>query len=331
MTAVVVTDQAFGGVERERAVAESHGVDFAEHHVQTEADTIAAVAGARVVFVNFAPITRAVLAVLGPGAVVIRYGIGYDNVDAVAAAELGVAVCNVPDYGADTVADHTVALMLASLRRLNRYTATIRKDGWVAPAELGSIRGFAETTVGLIGTGRIGRAVARRLRPFGFSVVAFDPFVDGDTLRADGIEPVTLDRLLADADIVSLHAPLTEANRHLLGEEQFRSMRRGAVVVNTSRGPLIDEDALARALDDGMLGAAALDVFEVEPLPEGSPLRELPNVLLTPHAAFFSDTSLAALQRLAAEEADRALSGLPLRCAIVPLRAASAKAKEGVS
>jgi D-3-phosphoglycerate dehydrogenase len=318
MTAVVVTDQAFGGVERERAVAEAHGADFAHHQLRTEEETLAAVAGASVAFVNFAPITRAVLAALAPGAVVIRYGIGYDNVDAVAAAELGVAVCNVPDYGADTVADHTVALILASLRRVGRYTDAIRKAGWVAPAELGSIRGFAETTIGLVGTGRIGRAVAQRLRPFGFRVVAHDPFVDADALRADGIVPVTLEELLAESDLVSLHAPLTEANRHLLGDEQFSAMRPGAMVVNTSRGPLIDEEALARALDDGRLGAAALDVFEEEPLPAGSRLRYLSNVLLTPHAAFFSETSLATLQRLAAEEADRALSGRPLRCAVVP-------------
>jgi D-3-phosphoglycerate dehydrogenase len=320
VTAVVVTDQAFGGVDRERAVAEAHGADFSDHQVRTEEETLAAVTGASVVFVNFAPITRSVLESLAPGAVVIRYGIGYDNVDAVAAAELGVAVCNVPDYGADTVADHTVALILASLRKVGRYTDTIRTAGWVAPSELGSIRGFAETTIGLVGTGRIGRAVAKRLGPFGFRVIAFDPFVDADSLRADGIEPVTFDRLLGESDLVSLHAPLTAENRHLLGDEQFSAMRPGAMVVNTSRGPLIDEDALASALGDGRLGAAALDVFEEEPLPAASQLRFLSNVLLTPHAAFFSDTSLAALQRLAAEEADRALSGLPLRCAVVPPR-----------
>jgi D-3-phosphoglycerate dehydrogenase len=320
VTAVVVTDQAFGGVDRERAVAEAHGADFADHQVRTEEETLAAVTGASVVFVNFAPITRSVLESLAPGAVVIRYGIGYDNVDAIAAAELGVAVCNVPDYGADTVADHTVALMLASLRKVSRYTDTIRTAGWVAPSELGSIRGFAETTIGLVGTGRIGRAVAKRLGAFGFRVIAFDPFVDADSLGADGIEPVTFDRLLAESDLVSLHAPLTAENRHLLGDEQFTAMRPGSMVVNTSRGPLIDEDALARALVDGRLGAAALDVFEEEPLPADSQLRFLSNVLLTPHAAFFSDTSLAALQRLAAEEADRALSGRPLRCAVVPSR-----------
>ena len=313
---VVVTDQAFGGVERERAVAEAHGVPFAEHQVRDEAATARAVEGARVVFVNFAPITRAVLERLAPGAVVIRYGIGYDNVDVDAASELGVTVCNVPDYGADTVADHTSALILAGLRLLLPYTTTIRDAGWVAPADLGIIRGFAETTVGLVGTGRIGRAVAARLQPFGFHVIASDPYVEPETLRQAGIDPVSFDELVGRAHVVSLHAPLTPENHHLLGEAEFARMTPGALVVNTSRGPLIDQVALADALESGHLGGAALDVFEEEPLPADSPLRSQSNVILTPHAAFFSDTSLAALQRLAAEEADRALSGQPLRCPV---------------
>jgi D-3-phosphoglycerate dehydrogenase len=315
MTDVVVTDQAFGGVERERAVAESHGCSFAEFDARTEDAAREAVAGARVAFVNFAPMTERVLAELAPGAVVIRYGIGYDNVDVAAARELGVRVANVPDYGADTVADHAVALLLALLRRLDVYTGALR-TGWVAPAAAGRIRGFGETTVGLIGTGRIGRAVAARLAPFGFRVIAFDPFVDAETLVAAGITAVTLEDLLAQADAVSLHAPLTEANHHLIDAARLAEMKPGAVIVNTSRGSLIDEGALADALGAARLGGAGLDVFETEPLPETSALRRLPNVLLTPHAAFYSDTSLANLQRLAAEEAGRALAGEPLRCLI---------------
>jgi D-3-phosphoglycerate dehydrogenase len=316
MTAVVVTDHAFGTVDRERAVAETYGETFAVHQVRTEADTAEAVDGARVVFVNFAPITRTVLQRLTPGAVVIRYGIGYDNVDTVAADDLGVAVCNVPDYGAETVADHTVALALASLRKLARYTEDIRNKGWVTPGDLGSIRGFDETTIGLIGTGRIGRAVAARLRPFGFRIVGFDPFIAQDALAEAGIEPLDFGEVLEQSDLISLHAPLTPENHHLLSAAQLASMKPGAMIVNTSRGPLIDEAALATVLAEGHLSGAALDVFEDEPLSTDSPLRHLPNVLLTPHAAFFSDTSLANLQRLAAEEAGRALSGQPLRCPV---------------
>ncbi len=317
MTDVVVTDQAFGGVAREKEAAEGQGATFAEYDVHDEAGTALATAGARVVFVNFAPITAHVLDGLAPGAVVIRYGIGFDNVDIPAATARGIRVCNVPDYGADTVADHTVALLLASLRRLAGYTAGIRR-GWMTPSDVGPVRGFAETTVGLIGTGRIGRAVAQRLAPFGFEVIAFDPYVEPGELHGLGIEPVDFDQLLERSHAVSLHAPLTTDSRHILGSAQFEAMNEGVVIINTSRGPLVDEEALEAALASGRVGAAGLDVFENEPLAHESSLRSNDNVLLTPHAAFYSRTSLANLQRLAAEEAVRALRDEPLRCPINP-------------
>ena len=316
MTDVVVTDQTFGGVERERAVAERRGTSFAEYQVRDELATAEVTVGAKVIFVNFAPITAKVLEGLAPGAVVIRYGIGYDNVDVVAASRLGIRVCNVPDYGADTVADHTVALLLAGLRRVAGYSARIRTEGWVEPASIGRIKGFADTTIGLVGTGRIGRSVAHRLRPFGFHILAADPFVKQAALKGTGIELVTLDELLEHSDAISLHAPLTEENHHLLDASAFSRMRLGVVIVNTSRGPLIDESALAAALESGRVAAAGLDVHEVEPLPARSSLRAIPDVILTPHAAFYSEASLASLQRLAAEEADRALAGEPLRCLV---------------
>ncbi|MBO0869256.1 MAG: C-terminal binding protein [Micromonosporaceae bacterium] len=314
MPDVVVTDQAFGGVEREQAVAAAHGCTFAAHQARTEDEVLDVVAGARIVFVNFAPITAKVLGVLAPGAVVIRYGIGYDNVDLVAARQRGVAVCNVPDYGAEAVADHTVAMLLASLRRLVGFTTAIRDSGWVEPVALGSITGFDHATVGLIGTGRVGRAVIARLRPFGFRIVAHDPLLGEEQIESLGATPVSLDRLLAEADAVTLHAPLTSSTRHLIDSDTLARIKPGAVIVNTARGALIDESALVEALSSGRVGAAALDVFEREPLPPDAPLRAAANVILTPHAAFFSDTSLANLQRLAAEEADRALAGKPLRC-----------------
>lgn len=313
---VVVTDQAFGNVEREEALAERFGASFGSFQVHTEADTREALTGADVAFVNFAPITRDVLAAMAPGGVVIRYGIGYDNVDVEAARELGVAVCNVPDYGADTVADHAVTLLLGLLRKVKQLDSRVRSDGWLLPGDLGPMPGFSQTTVGLIGTGRIGRAVASRLRPFGFTIIAHDPYVQPAALAEIGITGVSLETLLTDADAVSIHAPLTPENHHLINSDTLATMRPRAVLVNTSRGGLVDESALAAALASGRLGAAALDVFEPEPLASDSPLRRLENVVLTPHAAFFSDESLANLQRLASEEAARHLAGEPLRCPV---------------
>lgn len=315
-TGIVVIDQGFGNVTREQALANRLGVGFAAHQCHTEEETASAATGASVIIVNFAPITRRVLSVLEPGATVVRYGVGYDNVDIASARELGIRVCNVPDYGADTVADHTVSMLLALLRKVALLDRAVRESGWVQPSDLGSVRGFTETAVGLIGTGRIGRAVAARLQPFGFTVLAHDPFVEDAQLTALGMQPVGLDELLRSANAISLHAPLTATSRHLIGEASLQLMRPGAVIVNTARGGLIDEGALASSLRSGHLGGAALDVFESEPLPEDSDLRTFPNVLLTPHVSFLSDVSLANLQRLATEEAERALLGQALRCEV---------------
>lgn len=314
---IVVTDHAFGGVAHETALAERVGARLSVHQCVSEDETRRAVSGADIVFVNFAPITRAVLEAMPAHAVVIRYGIGYDNVDIDAARELGVRVCNVPDYGVDTVADHTVACLLALLRKTGPFTQALRSTPWLKAGDLGPIRGFAETTVGLIGTGRIGRAVAARLQPFGFEVIAYDPFVDAAEIAPLGIEAVGFDELLARSHAVTLHAPLTDENRRLMDAVAFRAMREGAVLVNTSRGGLVDEQALLDALGTGHLAGAALDVFDPEPLDPASALRERDNVILTPHAAFYSLSSLDALQRLASEEAQRALDGAPLRCRIV--------------
>jgi D-3-phosphoglycerate dehydrogenase len=314
---LVVTDQAFGGTEVEEELARSAGADFAGHSVSTEEETLEVTRGADVVMVNFAPITDAVLAGLNENATVIRYGIGYDNVDAEAAERHGVAVANVPDYGSDTVADHAAACLLTLLRKLPFYDAAIRRDGWVQPGGLGSIPGFADTTVGLVGAGRIALGLARRLKAFDFRVLAYDPYADAEAARAAGVELTSLDEVVAQSAAISLHVPVTDDTRKLVDADLIDKMRPGAVLVNTSRGALVDEAALAAALKDGRIAAAALDVFDPEPLAPDSPLRELPNVLFTPHAAFFSDDSVKRLQRLAAEEAGRALAGQPLRCRVV--------------
>ncbi len=310
---VVVTDHVFQDVDPEAATARRFDADFSAHACSTEAETRDAVAGADVVFVNLAPMTATVLRALAPGAVVIRYGIGVDNVDLAAARAIGVAVANVPDYGSDTVADHAAACLLALLRKLPRYDHAIRTDGWCSPTGLAPLPGFASTTVGLIGTGRIGLALHARLRPFGFRIVAHDPYADPEVPAGLGLPLLDLPDLLAAAHAVSLHAPLTAETHHLIDAGALRRMRAGAVLVNTSRGGLVDPEALADALESGHLSGAALDVFEPEPLPEGSRLRLLPGVILTPHAAFYSDDSVADLQRLAAEEAARALAGEDLR------------------
>jgi D-3-phosphoglycerate dehydrogenase len=253
---------------------------------------------------------------MNPGAVVIRYGIGYDNVDLDAATRLGIRVCNIPDYGADTVADHTVTCVLTLLRKIQHFDRAIRRGEWPSAPELAPIRSMAETTVGLLGTGRIGQAVARRLAPFGFEVIAYDPYAKPDDLADSPITLVELDELFRRSHVLSLHAPATPETTGIINAQNLAAMPAGAVLVNTSRGALVDQDALLDALDSGHLAGAALDVFQPEPLPVDHPLRSQPNTVLTPHAAFYSEKSIRDLQRLAAEEAARAGRGEPLRCQI---------------
>lgn len=314
---VVVTDHVFGDVGCEEAMAATHEASFAVYSCQNSEETIQAVDGADVAMVSFAPMTRKVLSHLKTGATVIRYGVGYDNVDIEAAAELGISVANVPDYGVETVADHTVATLLASLRRLSVYDQTIKRNGWAEPTSVGPLKGFRSTVIGLIGLGRIAQAVHRRLEPFGFKFIAFDPYCPSNVFDRLGIERVGLDELAQRADAVTLHAPSTTENRNLIGEEFLSRVQPGITIINTARGALVDLQALTRALDDGRVAAAALDVTDPEPLPLDSPLRHYRQVSLTPHAAFYDTDSLANLQRLASEEAARALTGQPLRCRIV--------------
>ncbi|MDR1238345.1 MAG: C-terminal binding protein [Propionibacteriaceae bacterium] len=313
MSRVVVTDSPFARTDLEAAVAKSHRASFAAYNCSAEEETLRATGQAQVVFNNFAPITAKVLAGLAADATVIRYGVGYDNVDIAAATELGVRVSNVPDYGTATVAEHAAALLFALLRRLPHYNATIKADGWCATRAFGELRAFASTTVGLVGTGRIGMALAERLRPFGFKIIAHDPFVSAAALQAVGITPVSFAQVLGESHAVSLHLPLNPATHHLIDATALGLMRSDAVIVNTARGGLVDVRALAAAIESGALAGAGLDVFESEPLDSYSPLRGLDQVILTPHVAFVSADASAKLQRMAAEEADRALSGTDLR------------------
>lgn len=316
---VVITDHEFPSLVEEKRIAAQCGAVLDAHEDVIEQEEVAfLVAGADVVLLAYAQITESVLAQLAPGATVIRYGIGYDTIDVAAASRLGVKVCNVPDYGADTVADHTVALALASVRRLADYHAEVvsSPSGWIPAPTIGTVPAISDLTYGLVGTGQIGRKVAARIRAFGANVIAYDPYVRGRVLADEGIEVVSFDELCARSDVLSIHAPLTPETRHIVGEDAIAALKNSAIIVNTARGPLLDTRAAAEAMAEGRLGGLALDVFEGEPLEDGHPLREAPRTILTPHAAYYSSRSLANLQLYAAEEMGRALRGEALRAQI---------------
>jgi D-3-phosphoglycerate dehydrogenase len=285
-----------------------------EARCASESDVVAAATNTDVLFVQFAKVTRKALARLNDNALVIRYGIGLDNLDLVAARELGIKVVYVPDYATGEVADHTAALVLTALRKIFPLDRSVREGRWDPVGVARPIRGFAESTVGFVGFGRIGREVHARLQPFGFSSIVADPFVDLGKLAALNAQSVDLDTLFSTADAITLHAPLTPETRHVVDARRLGQMKSSAVVVNTARGGLIDAAALEEALRAKRIGGAALDVFEHEPLTANSGLRDLTNVILTPHAAWYSTRSAEQLQALAADELDRHLSGKPPRC-----------------
>ncbi len=306
---IVITDCGFANIIPETDAFTEAGFDLAYAQCKTPEDVLRAAADADGILVQFAPVTAEVIHRLNRCKVIVRYGIGVDNVDLPAAKSKGIAVCNVPDYCIDEVADHTVALALALARQLFQIDARTRSGLWrITPDK--PMPSFNELTFATAGYGRIARAVLDRAKAFGFKLATYDPYVPPDI---DGVAFRSLDELFRQADILSLHLPLTPETRHLVNAERLAQMKTTAILVNTARGGLIDTVALSQALQNGTIAAAGLDVFESEPLEKDHRLRKSPNVLLTSHVAWFSETSVPKLQRLAAEEAIRALQGKPLR------------------
>ena len=314
---VIITDHSFPGVETERELIEAAGGSLEVARCKTEDDVIAACVEADALLVQWAPVTERVLRSLPRCKLVIRYGIGVDNLDVAAAHRLGVAVVNVPDYCIDEVADHTLALALALGRQVVATHERLKAGTWkITPP--GPTPAFRDLTFVVIGLGRIGRAVLKRAQAFGFKLAAYDPVPLDEVFREAGARRLSLDEAFAEADLLSLHVPLNAKTRHLVSGERLRAMKRGAVVINTSRGGLIDTHALAAALTEGRIAGAGLDVFEEEPLPAAHPLRQCPNGVLTSHVAWYSEASVRRLQRFAAEEAVRGVKGLPLKNPLNP-------------
>jgi D-3-phosphoglycerate dehydrogenase / 2-oxoglutarate reductase len=271
------------------------------------------VRGATVAVVQFAPFPPAAFDALAPKAAVIRYGIGYDNIAVAAARERRIAVGYIPDYCREEVADHTAAALLSCLRKLHVLDASVRRGEWKAVAVAKPVRPFNETMVGFFGYGQIARNVHDRLKPFGLQFAASDPMLDEEEARRRGVALMDTETLFSSCDAVSLHAPANPETTQFVNRDRLASMRPHAVIVNTARGALIDEPDLADALHQGVIGAAALDVFGTEQLPPDSPLRAAPNLLMTPHAAWYSDAAIGRLQRLVAADIANHLAGRPLR------------------
>jgi D-3-phosphoglycerate dehydrogenase len=260
-------------------------------------------------------VTRRVLERIPRVKVISRYGVGLDNVDLDAATDAGIVVTHYPGYCTSEVADHALAMILALNRRIVEQDRALREGAWLehGPATRRILRGpvepLREQTLGIVGFGRIGQAVAARAKPFNMTIIAADPYLDPEVMVAAGVEPVTLDELLQRSDIVTIHAPLTPETRGLINAETLALMKPSAVLVNTARGPIIDLTSLARALEEGRLAGAALDVVDPEPLPADAPFYQMPNVILTPHSAYYSERSVDVVRRETLLEALQVLRG----------------------
>ena len=306
---VVVTDYTFPDLAAEKAAAQATGAEFAAHQCKSDAEVAEAVAGADAVAVQFASFGPLSAQAIKPGATVIRYGVGYDNIDLDAAAAAQLKVGYVPDYCADEVADHTAASILTLLRKLVPLDGSVRAGEWAAVKMCKPMKPLSETIVGFYGMGQIGSAVKARLAGFGFSFIVADPGLTEADADAAGVTLVSADDLLAQADIISLHAPGTPQTTGFFNAQRLARMQLHAMIVNSARGLLIDEPDMAEALKSGTIAAAALDVFQTEPLPANSPLRDAPNCLLTPHAAWYSEAAIGRLQGLVADDLATALAG----------------------
>lgn len=308
MTRVLITDHIFPGLDIEREVLEPLGAEIivaAAVDEQTLVDLASEVDG---VLVCFASVTERVVDAAAKGGcrVIARYGIGYDNVAVDAATRHGIVVTNVPDYCLDEVADHAMAMLLCAARNIVPATREVASGGWAI--DHARVHRIAGRRLALIGLGGIGRRVAVRAQAFGLEVLGFDPFLD--PFDVPGVEQATtLESAIAEADFVSLHVPATAANRHLIGRESLAHMRSAPVLINTSRGGLVDLEAVVEALEGGALSGAALDVTDPEPLPEDHPLRTHRLAIITPHMAFHSVEATEELQRRAVMEVRRVLTG----------------------
>jgi D-3-phosphoglycerate dehydrogenase len=313
---ILITDYDFGDVNIERGIIEGAGFRLVAAQCKSEDEVIEHGRDADGVLAQYAPIGTRAINAFTRCRVIARYGTGVDIVDVDAATRHHIQVTNAPnDWCADEVADHAVALWLAATRKICQYDRAVRRGEW--RWQTGHpLRRLRARVFGLLSFGAIARRIAERVRPFGVDIWAYDPFLDAAEIQRNDVRAVSFDLLVEAADYLVIQSPLTPQTRHLFNRETLRRMKSTAILINTARGPIIEDTALHQALVRGWIAGAALDDIEEEPAKQrdwhpANPLFQLENVILTPHAAYYSEESIGAVRRIAAEEAVRVLQGLP--------------------
>jgi D-3-phosphoglycerate dehydrogenase len=313
---ILIADYDFGDVNIERAIIEDAGFKIVAAQCKSENEVIEHGRDADGILAQYAPIGARAISAFTRCRVIARYGTGVDIVDVDAATRRGIQVTNAPnEWCAEEVADHAVALWLAAIRKICQYDRAVRRGEWhwQTGQPIWRVRG---RIFGLVSFGAIARSIAERVRPFGVEIWAYDPFLDPTEIRRRNVRAVSFDQLVETADYLLIQAPLTPETRHLFNRVTLRRMKPTAILINTARGPIVEDAALCQALSEGWIAGAALDDIEEEPAKQrdwrpANPLFQLHNVVITPHAAYYSEGSISAVRRIAAEEAVRVLSGLP--------------------
>jgi D-3-phosphoglycerate dehydrogenase len=305
---VLVTDYTWPSTQPEADVLAEVGANLLLAETGREDELLRLVLQADAILTCFAQVTAPVVRAGDKLQMIGRYGIGVDNIAVDEATRRGIPVTNVPAYCLDEVAEHALALLLACARKVCRYDTAVRAGDWALKTGTAIFR-VRGRTLSILGFGKIGQTLAAKARGFGLRILAYDPYLSAEAIQGQQAEPVGLDDLLRQADYLSLHTPLTADTRGLLNADRLRRMKPTAFVINTARGALIDLDALERALHEGWIAGAALDVFEPERLPADHPLLALPNLIATPHVAFYSEESVLELQVKAARNVADLLAG----------------------
>lgn len=305
---VVVTDYEYSSLEIEKEVLQDIDVQFITAQCRTEDDVMEACQDADAIINQYAPISERVIQQLNQCKVISRYGVGVDTIHLEAATKKGIIVCNVADYCIDEVSDHALALLFAWSRKIVALNQDIKAGNWDYK-EGAPIYRFRGRTLGLVGFGKIPQALAAKAQVLGLEVIAYDPYIPLDVAEKSNVKLVDLATLCCSSDYISVHAPLNEKTRGLISSDQFSIMKQDAIIINTARGPLIDEAALIDALQAGKIAGAALDVIEREPITTEHPFLHMSQVILTPHVAWYSEEAQRELQRKTAQNVADVLKG----------------------
>lgn len=309
---IVMTDDRHKTYEEETKVLTDIGAELIIANCATYQEVIDVCKDADGIMVNLAPMPAEVIRELNRCKIISRYGVGYDNVDAPACTQKGIYLANVPDYCAEEVSDHALALLMACVRKVARRDAQVRAGQWnVGRAD--PIYRMSGKTFAFLGFGLIGRCLFRKIKGFGFSkILIYDPYVDAETIRLMGAVKADWDQAIKNADYISVHMPLNDKTRGIINASTFNMMKPTAIIVNTSRGAVVEEGALIEALINGRINSAGLDVYSKEPLDNNSPLKKIENCVLTDHVGWYSEEAMSELKRKVAENVkDVLLSGKP--------------------